>query len=460
MAKSKFNIVNTRYGVDASQLIRVNPSIDKLSATDKNKMMEFSENYMNFLDKVRIPGDVVSVIEERYDLTGGEGYSFYTNPEKSAFALIREGRKPMKDGIRVLYAHNDTPCLKLKPNPLLFEWDPDVQLLHNGVELDTFAYGGIHPYQWSGRSLDVVGWVTTDDGKRRNVKFGVYSPDVAPHTDSRSDDEEDIDSAHLEESLDLDTGYPTLESFLKSIDFEEADFPRSKLYAVPDILSKKIGQYLISGFGHDNRVGVFSSVRALLDYNDTPEYTTMVFGFDLEEVGSKGPGGAGGKFFDEVFNREIIDRGEVNGLENLTEALRLNIFSKSLAINADVDLSASSRDSDKERIDKENIAKFGLGPSINCSDGSWEGDQVSPLLINKIMTVLNENKVVFQLTGAPVLADKAEDLATMNCFFDERGFPTINVGVPTASMHSPEELIHEGDLYQTYKAYLSLIKES
>ncbi|MBT6995041.1 hypothetical protein HN865_01805 [Candidatus Woesearchaeota archaeon] len=454
-----FKIGDPRRSVDLSQLTRPVPVFDNVSKREREKINLFAKQYMKFQDNVRISPEVVKETALLVEKLGSLEDKLIINDDQTAFSLIRPGKKSMMEGIRIIYAHNDSPCLKAKVSPARFEWDPDDQNLHTGVELDTINYGGIHPHQWTGRSLEVRGW-SIIDGKRKKIQFPVYSPETAAHTDTRLEEETEMSEAHLHETLDLDTGYRNVKDFLKSIGLRgEEDFARSRLYAVPLIKSAMFGQGYITGYGHDDRAGVFTAVRALLDSKKVPDYTTMIFGFDIEEIGSAGPGGADDKFFERVLHQTLIENEEVGRLEDITEALKLEIASKSLAIAADVEFAATTMDLEEGRIDPWNIAKFGYGASINCSDGIMGGDQISPQLIDSIISPLKNKNNIFQLTGGPMIADFSSEIISMNNFFSWRGYPTINIGVPTGSMHSVEELIHSGDLYHTYKLYKTILND-
>ena len=102
------------------------------------------------------------------------------------------------------------------------------------------------------------------------------------------------------------------------------------------------------------------------------------------------------------------------------------------------------------------MGKLGCGVFISGVDGYWEGDQISPYVVDKIMTVFKRRDIVFQTIGNAVSADDGE-VPSMNEFFVDRGMPTINVGVVLGSLHSTAEIAHIGDLYyaiQGYKAFL------
>ena len=113
-----------------------------------------------------------------------------------------------------------------------------------------------------------------------------------------------------------------------------------------------------------------------------------------------------------------------------------------------------------EVIDKANISRLGYGTFISCIDGVSDGDQISPALVDKTMSCLERNRVVYQLIGVPISADRSNRSETINKFFAERGFPTINVGCAVGCLHSPEEILHIGDLYSSFKAYKSILEDN
>lgn len=452
--KNQLKIPNIYQGIDISQLTRPNPTTDKLKDSQIRKITKFSDEYMKFLDNVKIAPDVVKSIYETCVEKNLDIRNYYSNEDKTAFALVKRGKRPLREGMRLLYAHTDSPCLRAKVNAPLLEWDPEEQPLHTGVEIDTFSYGGINPHQWTGKSLKLKGWAIIN-GKRKEINLPVYSPEICAHTDTRGEQRIEFKEAHTEESIDLITGYKNVKSLLNKLRFKgKEDFARARLFIVPDSKSRRIGPHYIVGYGHDNKSGIFTSVEAFLESN--PEYTSMIFGFDKEEAGSKGPGGAQSKFFDRVFNTVLLKQGVIKSLEDLTEALRLDIFSKSIAINADVDVGATNREVDN--VDSYSVAKLGYGTFINCVDGFSDGDQISPALIDKIMNLFKGKDIVFQPIGSSLPADRAHYETTMNCFFSDRGIPTINIGVATGCLHSPEEIIHEGDLFNAFKAYKEILR--
>ena len=98
--------------------------------------------------------------------------------------VARKGKKPLRDGFRLVGAHCDTPRLDLKQHPLYEDC---------GVaQLKTHYYGGIRKHQWLARPLALHGVVAKKDGTLITVTIGeepgdpVFMPDAgAPPEPSR-----------------------------------------------------------------------------------------------------------------------------------------------------------------------------------------------------------------------------------------------------------------------------------
>jgi len=450
-----YKIADPRSEIDKSQLTRESPVMMGLTSRKRQAVERFSREYSTFLDQVRIAPDVVDFARKLYEEYRRLGDDFITNESGTAFAYVKSGKRSPEEGMNILFAHNDSPCLQVKTNPTLLEWDPDKQPLHTGVRLGVFAYGGIRPYQYSGRNLDLVGWASID-GERKKIELPVYCPDICQHTDTRGDNDVSFLEAHLEEKLSLVTGYRNVPDLMNALGLKgKEDFARARLFAVPHAETTSIGDYYLSGYGHDARSGIYAALQA--HTNISPKYTSVVIGFDKEEVGSTGSGGANGIFLDEIANR-ILTGGDNSRLKNLTEAFKLDVFKKSLAINADVDVAATSLEEDETRIDENNIAKLGYGPFLSGIDGLCDGDQIAPELTDRMMNMFKAADVPFQITGSALFPEMTAGTGSMNAFIAERGIPTVNISVPTGCTHSQLELIHKGDLFFAKEIYRQILR--
>lgn len=92
---------------------------------------------------------------------------------------------------------------------------------------------------------------------------------------------------------------------------EEEDFLSSELHAVPAGKARDYGldRSMIAGYGHDDKVCAYTSLRAVLD-SKKEEYTSVVVLVDKEEVGSIGATGAQSLWFEDVVMEMLAKEGK------------------------------------------------------------------------------------------------------------------------------------------------------
>lgn len=79
------------------------------------------------------------------------GGKYYLEKNSSAIFAFRIGhRSPAESGFRIIAAHSDSPCFKLKPNP---------EIVGDGglISLNVEKYGGAIMYTWFDRPLSIAG---------------------------------------------------------------------------------------------------------------------------------------------------------------------------------------------------------------------------------------------------------------------------------------------------------------
>ncbi|WP_132607784.1 M18 family aminopeptidase [Pseudomonas aeruginosa] len=81
------------------------------------------------------------------------GGRYYVTRNDSSLIAIRLGRRsPLESGFRLVGAHTDSPCLRVKPNP---------EIARNGfLQLGVEVYGGALFAPWFDRDLSLAGRVT------------------------------------------------------------------------------------------------------------------------------------------------------------------------------------------------------------------------------------------------------------------------------------------------------------
>ena len=112
-----------------SELLRENKSgWEKMSDELKEKIFQFSKEYIDFLNKSKTEREIVSSAEQMARERGFRSldeYSelhpgdkvYYVNRGKNIYLAVI-GQRDLEEGINIIGAHADSPRLDLKPNPL------------------------------------------------------------------------------------------------------------------------------------------------------------------------------------------------------------------------------------------------------------------------------------------------------------------------------------------------------
>ena len=240
------------------------------------------------------------------------GSKVYAVNKNKNVILFRIGSKPLTSGMRILGAHIDSPRLDVKQNPLYQKSDFAL--------LDTHYYGGIKKYQWVTIPLAIHGVVIKKSGETINVNIGESDTDpvvgISDLLIHLSADQLTKPAAKVieGEALDLTIGSIPLKdeekdavkkNVLKLLkdkyDFDEEDFLSAELEIVPAGKARDYGldRSMVAGYGHDDRVCAYTSLRAILD-SENPEETSCCVLVDKEEIGSVGATGAQSKYFEDI----------------------------------------------------------------------------------------------------------------------------------------------------------------
>ena len=113
------------------------------------------------------------------------GKKYYTTRNGSSIIAFVLGREGFANGLRMLGAHTDSPCLKVKPNPDLAR--------HGTVQLGLEVYGGALLNPWFDRDLSLAGRVVyqTGEGEIASVLLDfarplLVIPSLAIHLDKEA----------------------------------------------------------------------------------------------------------------------------------------------------------------------------------------------------------------------------------------------------------------------------------
>jgi len=417
----------------------------------------FAEGYKTFLNQAKTEREAVHVIAEA---AKKEKKKIVVNKEKSA-AIIIKGKKPIRDGLRIVISHIDSPRLDLKQVPLFQDSESHLALF------ETHYYGGIKKFQWVVIPLALHGVIVKKDGKKITFTLGeddldpVFSvPDLLPHLSHDVQDNKKIDEAIKAESLDVVIGsLPARGEFKEKIkaaileklhaeyDITEEDFISAELEAVPAFKARDVGfdRSLIGAYGQDDRICAYAALQAILDVKN-PDHTILCLFVDKEEIGSEGNASAQAISFLRSLIREQDANVDID-----------SVLLKSKVISADVSSAVTPNYTDVFEL--KNASSLGNGVAMSKytgHGGKYSANDASAEYIAEIRKLLDTAKVPWQ-TGELGKVDKGGG-GTVAKYFSRLGMEVIDLGAPVLSMHSPYEVTSKADLYASYLAYLAFLK--
>lgn len=451
-------------------------------AKDRKKVMDFAENYRNFLSNCKTERECVeefyakaiksgymdldSLVKENKKLKAGD--KVIANNMGKGVAMFVVGKKPLESGMNILGAHLDSPRMDLKQVPLY----EDTQM----AMLDTHYYGGVKKYQWVTLPLALHGVICKKDGTTVKVNIGdkpgdpvLGVSDLLIHL-AAEQMEKKAAKVVEGESLDLLVGsIPAkksdedkkelvkaniLDILAKEYDIEEEDFLSAEIEVVPagDARDYGIDRSMIMGYGHDDRVCAYPSFEAMLKVK-TPEYTSVCLLVDKEEIGSVGASGMESRFFENCVAELVNLTGEFSELK-VRRALR-----NSKALSSDV--SAAFDPNFPSVMDKKNAAYFGKGLVFNKytgARGKSGSNDASAEYMAKVRKIMDDNDVSFQ-TAELGKVDQGGG-GTIAYILGNYGMNVIDSGVAVLNMHAPWEIISKVDLYEAYLGYVAFLKEA
>ena len=434
----------------------------------KAEIFSFSKDYMNFLDEAKTERMATKQavrlakekgfrpLEECKELHPGDKV-YTTNKNKNFLAAII-GEKSLEEGMRILGAHIDSPRLDIKQNPLYEKG--------GFAFFETHYYGGIKKYQYVTIPLALHGIVYKKDGTSFEVSIGEDPSDpVLGITDLlihlSADQMSKKASEVIEgEKLDITIGNIPLEKdengkvkdyilhlLKEKYGMEEEDFLSSELHAVPAGKARDYGldRSMIAGYGHDDKVCAYTSLRAVLD-SKKEEYTSVVVLVDKEEVGSIGATGAQSLWFEDVVMEMLAKEGKDSYL-----ALR-HAMSASKMLSSDVSGAVDPLYSGAN--EPNNSCYFSKGVVFNKYTGARGKSgckDAMPEFLSFVRNAMDKNDIHYQ-TSEIGKVDQGGG-GTIAYILGNYNMYVLDAGVPVLSMHSPMEIVSKADVFEAYLAY-------
>ncbi len=452
------------------------------------KLEKLNQEYRDFLDNGKTERECVDTIVNTIETegyvemesviknggklkTGDKVYSVWMN---KAIVMFQMGKHAMAEGMNILGAHIDSPRLDIKQNPLYEDG--------GFAYLDTHYYGGVKKYQWVTIPLAIHGVVVKKDGTTVEINIGeneddpvFFVSDLLIHlaqeqlekkaakviegealdiiignkpivVDKNQEDKE-------EKSAGKDAVKTGVLNILKEMyDIEEEDFISAELEVVPAGKAREAGfdRSMILGYGQDDRVCAFTSMRAMLDTPVTDRTVCCIL-VDKEEIGSVGATGMQSRFFENAVAEVMNLCGEYSEL-NVRRCL-----AKSCMLSSDV--SSAFDPSYASSFDKKNVAFLGCGMVFNKFTGargkSGSNDANAEYLAH-IRDIFEKKSINFQTAElGKVDLGGGGTIAYILALY---GMNVIDSGVAVMNMHAPWEATSKADVYEAYRGYKAFVE--
>lgn len=446
-----------------------------------------NKEYIEFLNKGKTERECVDYIVNTIEKDGYKeldelikskkklkaGDKVYRVLMNKTLIMFNIGKAPLEQGLNILGAHIDSPRMDVKQNPLYED---------NGIAyLDTHYYGGVKKYQWVTIPLAIHGVVVKKDGTIVELNVGeneddpvFFVSDLLIHL-AQEQLEKKANKVIEGEALDIVIGNkpllikgskksekdekvkdPVKQGILQILkdnyDFEEEDFISAELEVVPAGSAREAGfdRSMILGYGQDDRVCAFTSLKAMLEAKKLPRTSCTIL-VDKEEIGSVGATGMQSKFFENTVAEVMNLLGQYNeiGLRRCLE--------NSCMLSSDV--SAGFDPSYASCFEKKNAAFLGNGMVFNKftgSRGKSGSNDANAEYIAHIRNVFANNNINFQTAElGKVDLGGGGTIAYILALY---GMQVIDCGVAVLNMHAPWECTSKADVYETKRGYVAFLE--
>lgn len=379
-----------------------------------------------------------SALDERDSWRLGPGARHYVTRNGSALIAFVLGDRPCVDsGIRMVGAHTDSPCLKIRPHPEM--------RAHGYWQLAVEVYGGALLNPWFDRELAIAGRITLRDAggtlRSRLIDWReplAVIPSLAIHLDRE---------ANEKRSINRQTQLPAIVACAgdaaDAFDLREALRTRladdDPALAGASVLDYELALYdprpaawvgwrreFLASARLDNLLSCYVAVRALVGCR-SPGSRLIVLN-DHEEVGSGSAAGARGTFLPSVLER----------LTGGGDALA-RTMARSLLVSTDNAHGIHPNHPDKHDANHAPVLNGGPVLKINHNQ-AYASNGETAAVFREACARAGVPLQVFVARGDMGCGSTIGPLAAAAL-----GVATVDVGVPTFAMHSIRELAGRSD---------------
>ncbi len=291
------------------------------------------QSLLSFLDSSPVNFLAVDTLKQRLSAAGFEaidaalplgqtdaGRQFFVTKNGSSLYAFRLGRKPLAEsGFRLICAHADSPCFRIKPH---------AEMLSQGgiLRLNTEVYGGPILSTWMDRPLSIAGRVivrSSNPLRPEHRLLHVKRPllqisNLAIHFNRQVNDgvklsrQKDMLPIMGMVTNELEANGALLKIIEEELNIAAKDILDFDLYLYDTTPACTFGlhQELISAGRLDDLSMVHAGLEALLGAGgEVPEETQVLAIFDNEETGSHTKQGAASPFLASMLQRIVAAQG-------------------------------------------------------------------------------------------------------------------------------------------------------
>lgn len=422
------------------------------------KINFYNQSLCEFLDRSPTPFHAVKVMHEQLQEAGSTklnesdswgplkpGRYHVTRNDSSLIAFTIPDMDLAVCGFRMVGAHTDSPCLKVKPQP--------EKSTKNMVQLGLEVYGGALLNPWFDRDLSLAGRVNflNSDGKIESalvdfIRPVVTIPNLAIHLDREANTDRTVNpQQHLPALLKLNHDEEDFDFRLllkaqlqqqnKDLDIEKVLDYEIALYDCQKAAMTGLNQDFISSARLDNLLSCYTGLNALL--NADQSQASLLVCTDHEEVGSVSSSGAQGSFLESVLTR----------LAGSNEAFH-RMITASIMISADNAHAIHPNYMDKHDAEHGPLLNHGPVIKTNANQRYATNSETSAHFRQ-----LCDNAGV-QVQDFVVRTDMACGSTIGPITASNLGIQTIDVGVPSYAMHSIREMAGSQDAFMLNKVLI------
>ena len=364
-----------------------------------------------------------------------QGRYYVTRNDSSIIAIQLGHSDPVEHGIRMVGAHTDSPCLKVKPQPELSR--------HSYWQLGVEVYGGVLLGPWFDRDLSLAGRVTFKHNEQLQSRLIDFKqaiatiPSLAIHLNREANngwtinpqtelppvlaqlhgDEGQDFRALLAEQLQREHGITDV----SILDYELCFYDSQPAALIG------LNQDFIAGARLDNLLSCYAGLQALLSSDN--QHTQVLVCTDHEEVGSNSACGADGPFLEQVLRRILGSEEDF-----------VRCVQHSLLISADNAHGIHPNYADKHDGNHGPLLNRGPVIKINANQRYATNSETSSFF--KLLCTAVQVPVQSFVTRTDLGCGSTIGPITAS----QLGIQTIDIGVPTFAMHSIRELAGSQDL--------------